>query len=64
MFAECDSEWQRRAILSEITEGDNTTVKIASGHITTKRGVRIARTTTKQRVEIAMSMERWIVRLE
>ena len=47
MFAECDSEWQRRAILSEITERDNTAVEIASGHITTKRGVRIARKSPK-----------------
>jgi hypothetical protein len=48
MFAECDSKWQRRAIMREITERDNNSVEIASGDIMTKRGVRIARTMTKE----------------
>ena len=49
LFTECDDEGQRHAMLSKIT--DHTAVDIESGHITTRRGVRIL-CNNDQKVEI------------
>ena len=49
IFAQCDDEGRRHAILSEITDHkrDVTAVHITKGYVTNKRGVKIPKTTTK-----------------
>jgi hypothetical protein len=49
IFAQCDDEGRRHAVLQEITDHtkDRTAVEIANGFIMTKKGTRIPKTTTK-----------------
>ena len=49
IFAQCDDEGRRHAVLKEITDHkrDNTAVDIAKGFVTSRKGVRIPKTTTK-----------------
>jgi hypothetical protein len=49
IFAQCDDEGRRHAVLKEITDHkkDNTAVDIARGFVSTKKGARIPKTTTR-----------------
>lgn len=49
LFAQCDDEGRRHAVLSEITNHrrNKSAIHIANGFITTKRGIRVPKTTTK-----------------
>ena len=49
IFAQCDDEGRRHAILKEITDQkkDNSAVDIVKGFVTTRKGVRIPKTTAR-----------------
>ena len=49
IFAQCDDEGRRHAILKEITDHrkDNSAVDVTKGYTTTRKGVRIPKTTTR-----------------
>ena len=49
IFAQCDDEGRRHAVLKEITDHkkDRSAVDITKGYVTTRKGVRIPKTTTR-----------------
>ena len=49
IFAQCDDEGRRHAVLDEITDHkkDRRAISVANGYVKTKRGTRIPKTTTK-----------------